>query len=124
MRISRAEELRIRADSVIHSTVRLVDSLPDKPSAAELGRQLLLAVAELAKTYREAASMLSAQEVVPAMDRVVQDADSALHWLDFMAKAELGGRAIRKSVQSIQEDVKIMLALAIAAADHAKAEAG
>ena len=79
------EQLRDRTKSFALRVIRLFRSLPFKPDAQVLGKQLLRCGTSVAANYRAVCRSRSKAEFVAKIGIVVEEADQAVLWLELLA---------------------------------------
>jgi four helix bundle protein len=81
------EQLRDRTKSFALRVIRLFRSLPSKPDAQVLGKQLLRCGTSVAANYRAVCRSRSKAEFVARMGVVVEEADEAVLWLELLTES-------------------------------------
>jgi len=81
------EQLRDRTKAFASRVIRLFRSLPFKPDAQVLGKQLLRCGTSVAANYRAACRARSKAEFVARVGVVVEEADEAVLWLELLAES-------------------------------------
>jgi four helix bundle protein len=84
---SQPEQLRDRTKVFALRVIRLFRSLPFKPDAQVLGKQLLRCGTSVAANYRSVCRSRSKAEFVARMGIVVEEADEAVLWLELLAES-------------------------------------
>jgi four helix bundle protein len=80
------EQLRDRTKAFALRVIRLFRSLPFKPDAQVLGKQLLRCGTSVAANYRAVCSSRSKAEFIARIGLVVEEADEAVLWLELLAE--------------------------------------
>ena len=81
------EQLRDRTKAFALRVIRLFRSLPFKPDAQVLGKQLLRCGTSVAANYRSVCRSRSKAEFIARMGIVVEEADEAVLWLELLAES-------------------------------------
>jgi len=81
------EQLRDRTKAFALRVIRLFRSLPYKPDAQVLGKQLLRCGTSVAANYRAVCRARSKAEFVARMGIVVEEADEAVLWLELLTES-------------------------------------
>jgi|SRR5579862_3116989 four helix bundle protein len=81
------EQLRERTKAFALRVIRLFRSLPFKPDAQVLGKQLLRSGTSVAANYRAVCRSRSKAEFVAKIGIVVEEADEAVLWLELLAES-------------------------------------
>ena len=83
------EEFKRRTFSFGIRVVRLVQALPKKDVARDVGRQLLRAGTSVGANYRAAARARSRADFVAKLGIVEEECDESLYWLEMLMELEL-----------------------------------
>jgi four helix bundle protein len=81
------EQLRDRTKTFALRVIRLFRSLPYKPDAQVLGKQLLRCGTSVAANYRAVCRARSKAEFIARIGVVVEEADEAVLWLELLAES-------------------------------------
>jgi four helix bundle protein len=81
------EQLRGRTKTFALRVIRLFRSLPFKPDAQVLGKQLLRCGTSVAANYRSVCRSRSKAEFVARIGIVVEEADEAVLWLELLTES-------------------------------------
>jgi four helix bundle protein len=81
------EQLRDQTKAFALRVIRLFRSLPLKPDAQVLGKQLLRCGTSVAANYRSVCRSRSKAEFVARMGIVAEEADEAVLWLELLAES-------------------------------------
>ena len=84
---SQPEQLRDRTKAFALRVIRLFRSLPYKPDAQVLGKQLLRCGTSVAANYRAVCRARSKAEFIAKMGVVVEESDEAVLWLELLAES-------------------------------------
>jgi four helix bundle protein len=79
------EQLRDRTKAFANRIIRLYISLPTKPVAQVIGKQLLRAGTSVGANYRAACRGRSRAEFISKLGVVVEEADETIYWLELLA---------------------------------------
>jgi four helix bundle protein len=85
--MSQPEELRDRTKNFALRVIKLFRSLPLKPDAQVLGKQLLRCGTSVAANYRAVCRARSKAEFIAKMGVVLEEADEAILWLELLAES-------------------------------------
>jgi four helix bundle protein len=80
---------RARSKSFALRIIRLVESLPRKPSADIIGRQVFRSATSVAANYRAAQRARSKAEFISKISIVVEEADETVFWLEILQQSGL-----------------------------------
>ena len=89
---SQPEQLRDRTKVFALRVIRLFRSLPFKPDAQVLGKQLLRCGTSVAANYRSVCRSRSKAEFIARMGIVVEESDEAVLWLELLAESGIVSR--------------------------------
>ena len=81
------EQLRDRTKAFALRVIRLFRSLPFKPDAQVLGKQLLRCGTSVDANYRAVCRARSKAEFIARIGIVVEEADEAVLWLELLAES-------------------------------------
>ena len=95
---SQPEQLRERTKAFALRVIRLFRSLPFKPDAQVLGKQLLRCGTSVAANYRSVCRSRSKAEFVARMGIVVEEADEAVLWLELLGESGIVSREKTKGL--------------------------
>ena len=114
------EQLRDRTKSFALRIIRLFRSLPYKPDAQVLGKQLLRCGTSVAANYRAVCRARSKAEFVARMGIVVEEADEAILWLELLTES---GMAPKEKTQELLSEAKELTAIFTASQQTARGAA-
>jgi len=87
--VSQQEQLRDRTKAFAVRVVKVFRSLPYKPDAQVLGKQLLRSGTAVAANYRAACRARSKAEWIAKIGIVVEEADETVFWLELLTDCEI-----------------------------------
>jgi four helix bundle protein len=101
------EELRQRTKQFAYRVIRLFRSLPRKPEAQVIGKQLLRSATSIAANYRAAGRARSPAEFVSKIGVVLEEADESQFWLECLVdngivKASLLADLLKESEELVR----------------------
>jgi four helix bundle protein len=85
----RSEQLRKRTKQFAIRITKMYDSLPHRPSAFVLGKQLLRSGTSVGANYRAACRARSKAEFIARIGVVSEEADECVYWLELLIDAEI-----------------------------------
>ena len=88
---SKSRLLQGRTNGFAVSIVRLFRSLPYRPDAPAVGKQLLRSGTSVAANYRAACRARSKAEFVAKIGVVSEEADESVFWLELMRDSDIVG---------------------------------
>jgi four helix bundle protein len=111
------EEFKRRAFEYGVRIVRLVQALPKKDSARDLGRQLLRAGTSVGANYRAAARARSRADFVAKLGIVEEECDESLYWMEMLMELELVNK---KRIQPLYAEGSEILAMVVSSINTAR----
>jgi four helix bundle protein len=84
--ITSPDQLRDRAKAFAKRIIRLFRSLPTKPEAQVIGRQLLRAGMSVGANYRAACRGRSRPDFISKLGITVEEADETIYWLELLVE--------------------------------------
>jgi len=111
------EEFKRRVFEYGIRIVRLVQTLPSKDSARDLGRQLLRAGTSVGANYRAAARARSRADFVAKLGIVEEECDESLYWMEILMELELVNK---KRVQPLYDEGAEILAMIVSSINTAR----
>ncbi len=84
-----AGEFKRRTQQFALRIVRLVESLPDKKVAREIGGQLLRCGMSVGANYRAAGRARSGRDFIAKMTIVEEECDESIYWMELLILAEI-----------------------------------
>ena len=111
------EEFKIRVFEYGIRIVRMVQALPSKDSARDLGRQLLRAGTSVGANYRAAARARSRADFVAKLGIVEEECDESLYWMEMLMELDLVNR---KRVQPLYAEGTEILAMVVSSITTAR----
>jgi four helix bundle protein len=84
---NQSEALKERSMSFAVSVLRLIDTLPRKPSAEAVARQLAKSATSVAANYRSVCTARSRPDFVSKLCIVVEESEESAYWLEIMLRA-------------------------------------
>jgi four helix bundle protein len=114
------EQLRDRTKAFALRVIRLFRSLPFKPDAQVLGKQLLRCGTSVAANYRAVCRSRSKAEFVARIGLVVEEADEAVLWLELLAES---GVVSGEKTKELLEEARELTAIFTASQQTARSAA-
>jgi four helix bundle protein len=106
-----ADELKQRTKTFGNRTVKVVEKLPPKRSAATIGQQLLRCGTSVGANYRAACRARSDAEFRAKLGICEEEADEAIYWLEIII--ELGYIQARQ-LEDLLREANALLAIIVA----------
>jgi four helix bundle protein len=114
------EQLRDRTKAFALRVIRLFRSLPYKPDAQVLGKQMLRCGTSVAANYRAVCRARSKAEFVARMGVVVEEADEAVLWLELLSES---GIVPKEQTQELLAEARELTAIFTASQQTARGAA-
>lgn len=102
------EELRSRTKKFAIQSVKLFRSLPNRPDAQVIGKQLLRSATSVAANCRASQRSRSHTEFIAKLGIVVEEADETVFWLELLTEA---GIIPSNRVGALCEEARLLLAI-------------
>jgi four helix bundle protein len=87
------DELKIRTKSFAHRCVKMASALPNSTLGNHIKGQIIRCATSVAANYRAASVAQSKPSFVAKLSIVVEEADEALFWLEFISDEKLLGKS-------------------------------
>lgn len=84
-----AEEFKLRTKLFSIRVIKLFQSLPNRPDAQVIGKQLLRSATSVAANYRAACRGRSAAEFAAKIGIALEEADETQFWLEILEESEI-----------------------------------
>lgn len=84
-----AEEFKLRTKLFSIRVIKLFQSLPNRPDAQVIGKQLLRSATSVAANYRAACRGRSAAEFSAKIGIALEEADETQFWLEILEESEI-----------------------------------
>lgn len=94
-------ELLLRTKFFALRVMRLVDSLPNTPTARAIGNQLVRSGTSVSANYRAACRGRSKAEFIAKLGTVEEEADESAHWMELIIE---GGMVEEKLVNDLHKE--------------------
>lgn len=114
------EQLRDRTKAFALRVIRLFRSLPFKPDAQVLGKQLLRCGTSVAANYRAVCRSRSKAEFVARIGLAVEEADEGVLWLELLAES---GVVSGEKTKELLEEARELTAIFTASQQTARSAA-
>jgi four helix bundle protein len=83
------EQLKIRTKKIGLEVIKLVDELPNKPSAWAIAKQILRCSTSIGANYRAACRAKSSADFINKLKIVEEEADETQYWLEVLEESNL-----------------------------------
>jgi four helix bundle protein len=83
------QDLRVRTKQFALRIVKLYVSLPERPEAQVIGKQMLRSGVSVGANYREAFRARSDSEFIAKLGICLQELDETAYWLELLEEAEI-----------------------------------
>jgi four helix bundle protein len=102
------DQLKKRTKEFALRVIKLVDSLPRKPSGEVLGKQLLRSATSVGANYRGACRGRSEAEFVAKLGIVIEEADESEYWMELISD---GGLMTEPRVAPLRKEASELVAI-------------
>lgn len=83
------EQFKARTKGLALRIIKMVQALPQEPSAAIIGKQILRSATSVGANYRAACRAKSTADMITKLKIVEEEADETLYWLELLVEAEI-----------------------------------
>ena len=83
------EKIKIRTKQIGLEVIKLIDELPDKPSAWAIAKQIVRSSTSVGANYRAACRAKSEADFINKLKIVEAEADETLYWLEILEESDL-----------------------------------
>ena len=83
------EQFKARTKKLALRVIKMVQTLPQEPSAAIIGRQILRSATSVGANYRAACRAKSTADMITKLKIVEEEADETLYWLELLVEAKI-----------------------------------
>lgn len=91
--------------------IRLINTLPDTPTARVIGNQLLRSATSVGANYRAACRAKSDADFLYKLSIVEEEADESLYWLELILEAEIVREPL---LQPLLQEANELVAITVA----------
>jgi four helix bundle protein len=104
------EQLKLRTKKIGLNVIKLLDELPNKPSAYQIARQITRCSTSVGANYRSACRAKSSPDFINKLRIVEEETDETLYWLEIMEESNLiDGKKIVDLKKEVDEIIAIMV---------------
>ena len=111
------DEFKARTREYALRVIKVVDSLPNDPVAAIIGRQLLRCGASVGANYRASIRARSRADFIAKMGIVEEECDESLYWMELLIAS---GRMTSARLVDLQSEGGEILAITVASIKTAR----
>ena len=104
------QEFKDRTKQIALRVIRLVESLPNIPSAQIIGKQLLRSATSVGANYRAACCGKSTPDILHKLSIVEEEADESLYWLELLIESEI---VPEKKLSALFSDINEIVAMTV-----------
>jgi four helix bundle protein len=104
-------QFKERTKKLALRVIRMVESLPNSPSAGVIGKQLLRSATSVGANYRAACRGKSTADVIAKLGIVEEEADESLSWMELLVEAGLLPEA---KLQDLMAETHEIIAMTVA----------
>jgi four helix bundle protein len=107
------KEFKNRTKNLALRMINLVESLPNKPTANIIGKQLLRSATSVGANYRAACRAKSTADLINKLSIVEEEADESLYWLEILEESNLVKETKLSKLKSDMDEVVSMIVASI-----------
>jgi TIGR02436 family protein len=83
------EQIKYRTKQIGLSVIKLIDELPNKPSAWAVAKQIVRSSTSIGANYRAACRAKSVPDFLNKLKIVEEETDETMYWLEILEESEL-----------------------------------
>ena len=83
------EQIKYRTKQIGLQVIKLIDDLPNKPSALAIARQIVKSSTSIGANYRAACRAKSTPDFINKLKIVEEETDETLYWLEILEESSL-----------------------------------
>jgi len=83
------EQIKYRTKQIGLKVIKLIDELPNKPSARAISNQIVRSSTSIGANYRAACRAKSMPDFINKLKIVEEEADETLYWLEILEESSL-----------------------------------
>src|SRR5437016_14532310 len=110
-------DLSVRTKAFALRTIHLYSSLPQKPEAQVLGKQILRSGTSVGAHYREATRARSTAEFVSKIEGGLQELEETTYWLELLAES---GIVPASQLHDLRQEANELTAILVSSVKTAK----
>jgi four helix bundle protein len=104
-------EIKKRTKQIGLEIIKLVDELPNKPSAWQIAKQIIRSSGSVGANYRAACRAKSGPDFIYKLKIVEEEADETLFWLEMLEESEL---VMPERVTAIKKETNEIISIIVA----------
>jgi four helix bundle protein len=112
-----ANEMKKRTKAYALAIIRLVQALPNTPTAKLIGHQLLKCGTSVGSNYRASCRAKSQADFIAKMGIVEEEADESIYWMELLVEA---GLLQQNSVAELQDEGDQIVAMVVSSINTAR----
>lgn len=111
------EQLKIRSKQIGLEVIKLVDELPNKPSAWAIAKQIIRSSTSIGANYRAACRAKSSADFINKLKIVEEESDETQYWLEVLEESKLinSGR-----IEVVKKEVNEIISIVVASIKTAR----
>lgn len=115
--INMKEQIKKRTKQIGLDVIKLVDELPNTPSAWIIAKQIIRSSTSVGSNYRAACRAKSSADFINKLKIVEEEADETQFWLEIIEESNLIN-SVR--IESIKKEVNEIIAITVASINTAR----
>jgi four helix bundle protein len=104
------EQIKNRTKQIALGVIKIVNDLPNKPSAWVIGKQILRSATSIGANYRAACRAKSNADFIHKLKIVEEEADETLYWFEILEESEL---VLLNDIVAIRNEVNEILSIIV-----------
>ena len=105
------EQIKKRTKQIGLEIIKLIDELPNKPSAWAVAKQIVRSSTSIGANYRAACRAKSAPDFINKLKIVEEEADETLYWLEIL---EESGQISAERIKVVKKETDEIMAIVVA----------
>ena len=105
------QEFKERTKAVAIRVIKLTETLPNRPAAGVLARQLVRSSTSIGANYRAACRSRSTADMMSRLSVAEEEADETIYWIELLVEA---GFLSLKRVQPLKDEIDEIVAMIVA----------
>ena len=111
------EQIKYRTKQIGLKIIKLVDDLPNKPSALAISRQIIRSSTSIGANYRAACRAKSKPDFINKLKIVEEETDETIYWLEIL---EEGSLIKKEKISDLIKETHEILSIIVASINTTK----
>ena len=111
------EQIKYRTKQIGLKVIKLIDDLPNKPSAMAVAKQIVRSSTSIGANYRAACRAKSVADFINKLKIVEEETDETLYWLEILEESSLAQKNI---ISDLVKETNEILSIVVASINTTK----